>query len=241
MKNILVVDDDVAIGRMLVDYLSQHDFRISTVEDSTQMERHLAMETPDLLIVDMNLGNEDGMQIVRGLTETLDVPIIIISGKRLDEVDKVTGLELGARDYVAKPFSLREMLARVRTALKSRDQQSGTLPAQIYTFDAWRLNTRHRRLKDPSGQEIKLTAGEFNLLVAFLNAPRQALSREQLLLATRIHDQEIFDRSVDVLILRLRRKLAQNTTDRQYIKTQRGAGYLFDCSVELQVPRRRLQ
>jgi len=241
MKNILVVDDDVAIGRMLADYLSQHGFRISTVEDSAQMARHLAMETPDLLIIDMNLGNEDGMQVVRGLTETLDVPIIIISGKRLDEVDKVTGLELGARDYVAKPFSLREMLARVRTALRTREQQSGTSSAQIYTFDAWRLNTRHRRLNDPSGQEIKLTAGEFNLLVAFLNAPRQALSREQLLLATRIHDQEIFDRSVDVLILRLRRKLAHNAADRQYIKTQRGAGYLFDCTVESQVPRRRLQ
>ncbi|MFB9951851.1 response regulator [Rhizobium puerariae] len=233
MKNILIVDDDASLGAMLAEYFAQHDFGVSVVEDSAGLKRRLITQKPDLLLVDMNLGNEDGMDIVRALTEQGDVPIIIMSGDRLKEGDKVEGLELGARDYIAKPFSLREMLARVRSALRSAPQRN-TASLKIYQFDGWRLNMRNRRLCDPSGNELKLTTSELNLLVALLEAPGQVLSREQLLRATRVHDQEIFDRSVDVTILRLRRKLSRSGEGRDYIRTQRGAGYFIDCPVSIE-------
>ncbi|WP_217577437.1 winged helix-turn-helix domain-containing protein [Mesorhizobium sp. GbtcB19] len=241
MQNILVVDDDVSMRNLLVDYLSQHAFRIRAVENSQQMTRHLMSEATDLVIVDMNLGDEDGLQIVRGLNAKLDIPIIIISGDRLDESDKVIGLEGGAKDYITKPFGLREFLARVRAALRERPERKSDNQNKIYIFDDWRVSTRHRRLRDASGSEIKLTAGEFNLLLAFLSAPRQVLSREQLLTATRVHDQEIFDRSIDVLILRLRRKLEADASSPRYIKTERGAGYMFDSNVRIEEPKARVQ
>lgn len=230
MKTILIVDDDASIGQMLIDYFSQHDFNVSHVTDSAAMRRHLAVERPDLLIVDMNLGDEDGMDLVRELAAHNDIPVLIISGERLDEDDKVEGLELGAQDYISKPFQLREVLARARVALRSAPQRNTSL-FKIYHFDGWRLTIRNRRLSDPSGEEVKLTTTEFNLLVAMLDASGQILSREQLLRATRIRDQEIFDRSIDVTILRIRRKLANNSAGRDYIKTRRGVGYSFDCAV----------
>jgi two-component system OmpR family response regulator len=241
MQNILVVDDDAAVRNLLVDYLSQHAFHTSAVENSQQMARHMTSEATDLVIVDMNLGDEDGLQIVRSLNSKLDIPIIIISGDRIDESDKVIGLEVGANDYITKPFGLREFLARVRAALRERPERKSGNQYNIYTFDGWRVSTKHRRLSDASGSEIKLTAGEFNLLLAFLSAPRQILSREQLLTATRLYDQEIFDRSIDVLILRLRRKLEADASSPKYIKTERGAGYIFDSNVRIEESRTRLQ
>lgn len=241
MQNILVVDDDAAIRNLLVDYLSQHAFHTSAVENSQQMRRHLTAEPADLVIVDMNLGQEDGLQIVRSLNSKSDVPIIIISGDRLSESDKVTGLEIGAKDYITKPFGLREFLARVRVALRERPERRPASQHQVYTFDNWRVSTKHRRLTDPSGAEIKVTTGEFNLLLAFLDAPRQVLSREQLILATRLRDQEVFDRTIDVLILRLRRKLEASASNSKYIRTERGAGYAFDCDVKVEGPRIRMQ
>ncbi|KQU85457.1 two-component system response regulator [Ensifer sp. Root31] len=240
MKNIMIVDDDVSIRRMLGDYLSQHAFRISAVENRAQMNRQMAIEAPDLVIVDMNLGQEDGLEIVRNLSSSRNVPIIIISGARLDEEDKVTGLEVGARDYITKPFSMREFLARVRAALREQPDKR-IHSSKIYTFDGWRVSTRNRQLRRTSGEEVKLTSTEFNLLVAFLEAPRQILSREQLLLATRVHDQEIYDRSVDVLILRLRRKLEIDASTPSYIKTERGIGYMFNAEVHSETLRVRTQ
>lgn len=241
MKNILIVDDDVSVRRMLGDYLSQHAFRISAVENSAQVAKHLTLEAPDLVIVDMNLGHEDGLQIVRSLSAKGDIPIIIISGDRLNEDDKVIGLEFGARDYITKPFSMREFLARVRAVLREKPDRRTQNGYKIYTFDDWRVSTRSRQLRTTAGEELKLTANEFNLLVAFLEAPRQILSREQLLLATRVHDQEIFDRSVDVLILRLRRKLESNASAPRHIKTERGLGYIFDTDVHTETLRVRTQ
>ncbi|RWI46362.1 MAG: response regulator [Mesorhizobium sp.] len=239
MQNILVVDDDAAMRNLLVDYLSQHSYRTSAVANSQQMVRHLTAEATDLVIVDMNLGREDGLQIVRSLNSKLDIPIIIISGDRMDESDKVMGLEIGAKDYITKPFGLREFLARVRAALREKPERKNGNKHQIFIFDKWRVSTKHRRLRDALGNEIKLTASEFNLLLAFLGAPRQVMSREQLLLSTRLHDQEIFDRSIDVLILRLRRKLESDPSSPKYIKTERGAGYIFDSNVRVEELRTR--
>lgn len=231
MQNILVVDDDPTMRNLLVEYLSKHCFQASAVGNSAQLNRHLKTRPADLVIVDLNLGEEDGLEIVRQLNEKPDLPVIIISGDRLEETDKVLGLELGATDYITKPFGMREFLARVRVALRERSGQKTAALNSIYVFDKWRVNTRHRKLRDPDGKNVKLTSTEYNLLMAFLKSPRQTLSREQLLVASRVYDQEIYDRSIDVLILRLRRKLEIDPSNPRFIKTERGAGYHFDADV----------
>ncbi len=238
MKHIMVVDDDIKLRGLLIDYLSQHAFRVTGVKDSHQLGQVLAAEHVDLVIVDLNLGHEDGLEIVRTLSTKSDAPIIIVSGDRLEETDKVVGLELGAADYVTKPFGLREFLARVRVALRARPQVSDRKERKIYSFNGWELNVQKRRLTHNGDKEIKLTAGEFNLLTAFLGAPRTILTREQLLSASRVHDEEIFDRSIDVLILRLRRKIEVDPSNPKLILTERGAGYIFDAEVSVKELRR---
>ena len=238
MKHIVVVDDDSKLRSLLIDYLSQHAFRVTGVKDSHQLSQVLQSEEIDLVIVDLNLGHEDGLEIVRTLSGKSDVPIIIISGDRLEETDKVVGLELGASDYVTKPFGLREFLARVRVALRVRPTVADKKDVKIYTFDKWVLNVKLRHLTSSGDIQTKLTAGEFNLLAAFLDAPRQILSREQLLAASRVHDNGIFDRSIDVLILRLRRKLEDDPSNPKLIQTERGAGYVFDADVSVEVRKR---
>jgi DNA-binding response OmpR family regulator len=230
-----VVDDDDKLRALIIDYLSQHAFKVTGVSDSRQLARVLATDAVDLIIVDRNLGYEDGLEIVRTLSGNSDAPIIIISGNRLEEADKVVGLELGACDYIAKPFGLREFLARVRAALRKKPQLlRDTKDRRSYSFDAWMLNLKRRQLVYDSKKEVKLTAAEFNLLVVFLRAPRQILSREQLMSASRVHEEEIFDRSIDVLILRLRRKLERDPSQPKLIRTERGAGYVFDAEVSVE-------
>ncbi|WP_064696946.1 response regulator [Rhizobium aegyptiacum] len=234
MKHILVVDDDSKLRGLLIDYLSQHAFRVTGVKDSHQLGQVLQAEPVDLVLVDLNLGHEDGLEIVRTLSGKSDAPIIIISGDRLEETDKVVGLELGASDYITKPFGLREFLARIRAALRVRPATTDRKDRKVYTFDGWTLNVKRRQLLLNGGEEVKLTTGEFNLLIAFLRSPRQVLSREQLLSASRVHDEEIFDRSIDVLILRLRRKLETDPSSPKLIRTERGAGYIFDADVAVE-------
>jgi len=233
LKHILIIDDDSRLRNLLVDYLSQHAFRVTGMKDSYQLAYILRTDKVDLIIVDLNLVYEDGLEIVRELSGKTSIPMVIMSGDRLDEADKVVGLELGASDYVTKPFGLREFLARIRAVLRIRPVVSERKDRTVYTFDDWSLNIRKRRLSSKSDREILLTAGEFNLLVAFLKSPRQTLSREQLLTASRVQDEEIFDRSIDVLILRLRRKLEADPANPALIRTQRGLGYLFDAQVDV--------
>jgi DNA-binding response OmpR family regulator len=198
------------------------------------MSRVFSTETVDLVIVDLNLGHEDGLEIVRNLSTKSDAPIIIISGDRLEEADKVVGLELGATDYIVKPFGMRELLARVRAALREKPVKAAPRDRKSYLFNGWILNLKQRRLVSEAKEEVKLTAGEFNLLAAFLKAPKQVLSREQLISASRVHEEEVFDRSIDVLILRLRRKLEQDSSHPRLIKTERGVGYFFDAHVAVE-------
>lgn len=239
MKHLLVIDDDRKLRGLLTDYLSQHAFRVTGVKDSQQLSQVLAAETVDLFVVDLNLGHEDGLEIVRTLSAKSDAPIIIISGDRLDEADKVVGLELGASDYVTKPFGLREFLARVRAALRIKPQRNDHKDRRTYSFDGWALNVHKRRLTYNEIEEVKLTKGEFNLLAGFLQTPRQVLSREQLLSASRVHDEEIFDRSIDVLVLRLRRKLEIDPSNPKLILTERGVGYVFNADVTVEEHARR--
>lgn len=234
MKHVLVVDDDSAIRNLLVDYLQKFALKVTAVGDSQTMARVLVTEVVDLVVVDLNLGYEDGLEIVRNLSSKSDAPIIIISGDRLEEADKVVGLELGAADYITKPFGMREFLARVRSALRERPKRVVAKDRKTFLFKGWTLNLKQRRLYSSDGADIKLTVGEFNLLVAFLKAPRQVLSREQLLAASRVHEEEVYDRSIDVLILRLRRKLETDASTPDLIKTERGVGYFFDADVAVE-------
>ncbi|RRI01392.1 response regulator [Mesorhizobium tamadayense] len=234
-KHILVVDDDPDMRAMLANYLEGENFRVSAVADSRAMSRVFNARAVDLMILDMKLADEDGFDIMRQLGCPPEAPIIIITGHRRDETDRIVGLELGADDYITKPFSLRELLARVRAVLRrsgsaQRRPQGRKHPR--YRFAGWELDMRTRRLKSPAGEATPLTAGEFNLLAAFLRSPQQILSREQLLAASRMHDEEVFDRSIDVQILRLRRKLEANPSEPKLIVTERGAGYVFAAGVE---------
>jgi two-component system, OmpR family, response regulator len=237
VKHVLVVDDDPAIRDVVGSYLENQNFRVSLTADGRTMRRVLSDQPVDLMILDLKLADEDGLELMRGVGAQTDVPIIVLTGHRRDETDRVVGLELGADDYMMKPFGLRELLARVRAVL--RRAQAGERRARKkekhvrYRFAGWELHARTRQLMSPAGAATVLTAGEFNLLMAFLRSPQQVLSREQLLAASRVHDEEVLDRSVDIQILRLRRKLEANPSEPQLIRTERSAGYMFAAPVEI--------
>jgi DNA-binding response OmpR family regulator len=237
VKHVLVVDDDSAMRDVVGSYLESHNFRVSLAADGRAMKRVLSDQPVDLMILDLKLADEDGLELMRGIGTQSDVPIIVLTGHRRDETDRVVGLELGADDYMMKPFGLRELLARVRAVL--RRAQAGERRARQkekhlrYRFAGWELDTRRRRLISPAGAATALTAGEFNLLTALLRSPQQVLSREQLLAASRLHDEEVLDRSIDISILRLRRKLEANPSEPRLIRTERGAGYMFAAPVEI--------
>lgn len=233
--HILIVDDDPATRRMVASYLRERDLQVSSVSNGKELTQQLAVSEPSLIILDLRLGREDGLDILRTIRSGSDVPVIITTGHRLDEVDRVVGLELGADDYITKPFGLRELLARVRAVLRrheirrvaqSREPQRGG-----FRFGGWELNRESRCLTGPEGVSVPLTKGEYGLLVAFLESPQRPLTREQLLQATRVHE-DIFDRSIDVQVLRLRRKLETDTSAPRIIRTERGIGYVFTLGVE---------
>jgi two-component system, OmpR family, response regulator len=236
--SILVVDDDPAIRGMLTNYFREHGMPAIAAAGREQLSRHLSAGEPSLIILDLLLGQEDGLDLLREIRSSSDVPVIIITGQRLDEIDRVVGLELGADDYIAKPFNLREMLARVRAVLR-RDEWGRLMRAREpqsaggYKFGGWRLDRQTRRLYTSDGAETILTRGEYSLLVAFLDAPRRPLTREQLLQATRLHEDDVFDRSIDVQVLRLRRKLEANSSTPRVIQTELGVGYIFTLPVEV--------
>jgi two-component system, OmpR family, response regulator len=233
-KIILVVDDDPATRRLIADYLSQHDFRLYLAASGDEMSRILSETPVDLIVLDMKLAGEDGLALIRDLRSRSDVPIIVLTGARREEVDRVIGLELGADDYVLKPFSPRELLARIRAVLRRAEIRDALHDKNekrtLYRFGDWVLNLRTHQLTAPGGEPVSLTHGEFSLLAAFLQSPQRVLSREQLLAATRMHE-DIFDRSVDAQILRLRRKLEVDPSHPALIRTERGAGYIFAAPV----------
>jgi DNA-binding response OmpR family regulator len=233
--HILVVDDDPLMRELVGGYLLESGFRVSTAEGGTEMSRILGENVIDLVLLDLRLEAEDGMQLARQLRERTNVPLIIVTG-RLDEADRVMGLEIAADDYVTKPFSNRELLARVRAVLRRyQANQQADAPVRgtkrrAYRFAGWELNAWARRLTDPQGAKIVLSNGEFNLLLAFCEAPQRVLSRDQLLDLSRLHGDEIYDRSIDVQIFRLRRKIRG---EQELIRTERGAGYIFATAVQV--------
>ena len=234
--HILAIDDDPAMRQLVAEYLGKNDLQVTTVATGAEMTQTLAERAIDLVVLDLRLASEDGMQLARRLREESAVPIIIVTGKQ-DEADRVMGLELGADDYITKPFSERELLARIRAVLRRHRIARELLPAKTdrrraYRFLGWEFNLGRRRLISPDGSSIELTLGEFNLLQAFCAAPQRVLSREQLLDLSRLNGAEVYDRSVDVQILRLRRKIEPNPAQPQYIRTERGMGYVFSVAVQ---------
>jgi two-component system OmpR family response regulator len=234
--HILVVDDDPQIRGLLEDYLQENGLRVSVVASGKHMSQVLADEAIDLVILDLRLAGEDGMAIARSLRESSAIPIVMLTGVR-DEADRVMGLELGADDFLTKPFSPRELLARIRTVLRRTKgaalTQARERNVRAYRFAEFELNLRTRRLKQRDGRVVDLTNGEFNLLAALLAAPQRVLTRDQLLEASHVYDNEVYDRSIDVQVARLRRKIEADPSAPRFIVTERGAGYTFDCAVEV--------
>ena len=232
---VLVVEDDPALQRMILDYFSENNIRTILASNREEMARQLQRGEVNLVILDLRLGQQDGLDLLREVRTDSDLPVIIITGHRRDDIDRVVGLELGADDYLTKPFNLRELLARVRAVLRRFDSGRAA-PARDsaggrFRFSGWQLDCKSRRLTDPESNPVSLTKGEYALLLAFLEAPQRPLSREHLLQATRMHE-DVFDRSIDVQILRLRRKLERDPSAPRVIQTERGVGYVFDAKVE---------
>jgi DNA-binding response OmpR family regulator len=229
------VDDDPQIRELLQEYLTENALRVSASSNGQQMAAILDEEAIDLVVLDLRLAGEDGMAIARTLRDKSAIPIIIVTGVR-DEADRIMGLELGADDYLTKPFSPRELLARIRTVLRRTKGQALTQARQqeirAYRFAEFELNLRTRRLTKRA-HKIELSNGEFNLLAALLAAPQRVLTRDQLLEASRVYDNEVYDRSIDVQILRLRRKVEADPSQPQLIVTERGVGYSFNSLVEI--------
>jgi len=234
VPHVLVVDDDPTIRELVSDYLGANELRVSAVADGRAMRAILDEQVVDLVVLDLKLGGEDGMALARRMRDESQIPIVMLTG-RAEEADRVMGLELGADDYLTKPFSPRELLARIRTVLRRRRaevRQGRPDGVRAYRFDGWELNLNTRRLTDRGGRAIALSNGEFSLLVVMLGAPNRVLSRDQLLDLSRLHNDEVYSRSIDVQIMRLRRKIEADPGKPRYIQTERGAGYVFGVAVD---------
>jgi len=239
--HILVVDDDPEILDIVRDYLGEEGFRVSAVASGAEMHQVLAAAPVDLVILDVRLAGENGFDLAKEIRQASDAGIIMLSRKD-DVVDRVAGLEVGADDYIAKPFHLRELLARTRSVLRRRAAGSDASEVETateatatrYRFGGWELDQRSRVLLSPTAKPIELSSGEFDLLVAFLEHPKETLSRDRLLDLTRGVRAAQYDRSIDVQVGRLRRKIEIDPPRPAMIKTVRGAGYRFSLDVELE-------
>jgi two-component system OmpR family response regulator len=231
--HVLIVDDDEQICEMVEGYLTDQNYRVTVTHDGAGMRRCMATGNVDLVILDVVLRGEDGLNLARELRAESDVPIVMLTG-RGDPVDRIVGLEMGADDYLSKPFHLRELLARVRSVLRRSASSAGIEEAsqEVAHFAGWRLDLPSRELTSPTGQEVRLTGGEFDLLAVFVTNPSQVLNRDRLLDLTRNREAGPFDRTIDVQVGRLRRKLGDDPQSARLIKTVRGGGYIFSAPVE---------
>jgi two-component system OmpR family response regulator len=232
--HILVVDDARDIREPLVRYLKESGYRASSADSAAAARRAMRTSGIDLVILDIMMPGEDGLSLCRSIRESSGIPVIMLTA-RGEELDRIVGLEVGADDYVAKPFNPRELLARVGAVLR----RTNTLPprlrgptAERYRFGEWTFNAAQREIVGPDGLALPLSSGEFKLLMAFLERPKVALSREQLLDLTKGRDAEVFDRSIDNQVSRLRRKIELDPKNPRYIKTVWGGGYMFTSDVE---------
>ena len=233
--HILIVDDDREIRDLTGRYLKKHGFRVDSAADAKAMDRLLRDGRFDLIVLDLMLPGEDGLSICRRLRASTRIPILMLTAVA-EDTDRIIGLEIGADDYLTKPFNPRELLARIRAVLRRAEAQGSAADAVegLLTFSGWRLDPARRELRDPDGVLIELTAGEFGLLMALVERPRRVLSRDRLLDITRGRDAQPFDRSIDVQVSRLRRKIEADPKNPDMIKTVRSGGYIFTLPVERQ-------
>lgn len=225
---VLAVDDDATVRALLQDYLGEHGYDVEAVADSAALRLALQHRLPDVVLLDIGLPGEDGLSLARFLREHHDLPVIMISGAG-SALDRIVGLEVGADDYLAKPFDPRELLARLKTVLRryQRGAASPQAPSERVPLGRCALDIGRRQLLDADGGEIALTAMEFDLLCVFAANPNRPLTRDQLLNATQHRDWDPFDRSIDIRIARLRRKLEADPDKPQVIRTVRGVGYML--------------
>src|SRR5688572_7757390 len=225
---VLVVDDDPAIREMLAEYLAENGYAVAQAASGKEMRLELEREVPAAVLLDIGLPGEDGLTLARFVRERYDVAIIMVTGAG-DVVDRVAGLEVGADDYIAKPFDPRELRARLKSVLRRVEIKSAPKPPAHLRVSIGRcfLDLKARTLSDAKGREIPITSMEFDLLKALIEHPNQVLSRDQLLTMTRNREWEPFDRSIDIRITRLRRKIEADPAHPRAIRTVRGAGYMF--------------
>jgi len=228
-QHIFVVDDEAAARDMIGDYLKMQGFQVTLCDGGKSLRAAVAKARPDLVILDLNMPEEDGLSLIRHLKQSGNVPIIMLTATA-SPIDRVVGLELGADDYLAKPAELRELLARVRSVLRRSAAGPPGLPGTpnktVKLGTKW-LDLDARTLRDEEGNEHPLTASEFSLLKAFAENPKRVLTRERLLDLAQARDSEAFDRAIDVRITRIRRKIEPDPAHPRVIKTVRGAGYVF--------------
>lgn len=232
-QRLLIVDDDPEIRGLLAEFLTGHGFEVDTAADGITMDKTLAGSHFDLVILDIMLPGEDGLSLCRRLRAESALPIILLTAIS-EETDRIIGLEMGADDYLTKPFGPRELLARIRAVLRRSGNQvpvHDTAQGQVMSFAGWRLEPAKRELTHPNGALVSLTGGEFDLLLALTRNPGQVLSRDKLLDLTKGRTAAPFDRSVDIQLSRLRRKIEADASNPRLIKTVRGGGYLFTAEV----------
>ncbi len=242
VDHILIVDDDREIRDLVSSYLTKNGLRTSTAADGRQMRSFLDANTVDLIVLDVMMPGQDGLALCRELRagKHKATPILMLTA-RSDEMDRVIGLEMGADDYLSKPFAARELLARINAVLRRTRMLPPNLQiseaGQILTFGAWRLDTVRRHLLDAQETEVALSGAEYRLLRVFIDHPQRVLNRDQLLNLTQGRDAELFDRSIDLLVSRLRQRLGDDAREPTYIKTVRSEGYVLAVPVEITEPR----
>lgn len=235
--HILVVDDDKGIRDVLGEFLIQQEYEVSLARDGDEMKTILKKESIDLIVLDIMMPGEDGLQICRQLRASSSIPIIMLTAIG-EEMDRILGLEMGADDYLSKPFNPRELLARIRGILRrsggKADLHTEPVLHNQYKFLGWRLDRTARKLYSPENLEISLSSGEYNLLIVFLERPQMVLSRDYLLDLTKNRSALPYDRSIDIQISRLRQKIEPDQKNPSILKTVRGGGYVLACDVEME-------
>ncbi len=235
---LLLVDDEASLREPLAEYLSRQGFAVTEAADASKARAVLLDMTPDLVLLDIMMPGEDGLSLCRHLTEAKNLPVILLTAKG-EATDRIVGLEIGADDYVVKPFEPRELVARVRSVLRRAGKGAPPADAQSeahYEFDGWELDPLKRRLADPDGAVVPISSAEFRLLIALLDHPKQVMDRDRLLDLVQGREAHLFDRAVDNQVSRLRRKIEADSRDPKLIQTVWGGGYRLACDVRRVMP-----
>ncbi|GAB5351713.1 response regulator [Qipengyuania sp. 483] len=229
---LLLVDDESSLREPLAEYLTGQGFAVQEADSAATARSRIQTQTPDLVLLDIMMPGEDGLSLCRHLVETRQLPVILLTAKG-EAMDRIIGLEIGADDYVAKPFEPRELVARIRSVLRRADR-SPEAPGDdlAYRFEGWTLDPLKRRLTDPDGTLVPISTAEFRMLRAFCDHPRRVLDRDQLLDMVQGREAHLFDRAVDNQVSRLRRKIEADNRHPHFIQTVRGGGYRFGADVE---------